>query len=193
MPDQITLPGAKSYPIHPEGQFAAQCVDLIDLGQRVKISQQSGDRYLSPDVALVFATGQVDEQKRPLYVARQFTLSSSPKSHLVPFLESWRGKKYTAKELQDGGIRLDKLVSQPALISVAHTASGDKTYANIISATALPDLMKKALPNFAAGYERDPYWAKKKAGYAEDVAKFGGQSAAPPAPSGDDFTGDVPF
>ena len=156
---------------HAEGQFVAQCADTIDLGEKVE-KYQDQPAKLTHKCLLVFRTGQINQETgEPQDIAREFTVSMGEKANLRAFLEQWRGKKYTETQVEEG-VPLHKLAGQYALISVGHNTSGNgKTYANIVTIAGVPEMMRKALPTFAA-YTRDEYWTKRKKEYAEEARKF---------------------
>lgn len=171
---------------HPEGQFVAQCVDTIDLGEKVEKYQDQPAR-LTHKCVLVFRTGQVNQETGEAQdIAREFTVSMGEKANLRAFLESWRGKKYTEEQVEEG-VPLHKLANQFALISVGHNKGANgKTYANIVTVAGVPEMMRKALPTFA-GYERDEWWTKRKKEYADESRKF--KQDAGVNPDSDDFDG----
>jgi hypothetical protein len=121
----------------PEGQFQAVCVDVIDLGVRTK-DFGKGPKEID-ELSIVFqlkvvdATGQ--ELRTPtgerFTVKRKFTKSLSDKSNLRPFLESWRGKKFSADELN--GFDVEKLIAANGLVQIVQAASksNGNIYANI--------------------------------------------------------------
>lgn len=169
-PDSATATAA-SFTLHPEVKsVAARCVDVINLGPTViKAFKPTDNDYLAEKVVVMFFAGQRDEQGKPLYVKNEFTLTMGAKGRLRPFLESWRGEKYTDAEARKG-IQIEKLFGAPALISTGHEQSGDKTYCNITSVAPLPRGMKGeigSLEELLEEYVRDPYWEKKKAATKE--------------------------
>lgn len=169
-PDSATATAA-SFTIHPPVQsVAARCVDVINLGLTViKAFKPTDKDYTAEKVVLIFFAGERDESGKPLYLKNEFTLTMGSKGRLRPFLESWRGQKYTDEEARKG-IQIEKLFGAPALISAAHEQSGDKTYCNITSISPLPKSMKEDIAGMEvllAEYVRDPYWEKKKAATKE--------------------------
>ena len=177
MADKKTLKD-EAPPIHEAGQFAALCVDVIDLGYNVE-QYQNQPPELKDKLALVFRTEGLDEKGKPRYTTQEFTASIGKKSNLRKFLEAWRGKAYTDDEARKQGIPLDKMEGVPALITVAHKVSGKgNEYAHILSIAPLPKQMRESAPT-SEGYERPEFWTKKKAEYAEAVAKFNAGHAKP--------------
>lgn len=188
MPDTLTIKasGAQFTP-HPEGQFVAVCVDVIDLGENVE-QFQGQPAKLAHKCALVFRTGERNEATGEyIDIGREFTASMNEKANLRKFLEQWRGKPYTNEQVERDGVPVDKLYGQPALLTVSHKQSNQgRTYANITACVGVPKQMRGALPD-AAGYARAEYWTEKKGKYAEAARTFRGQQAPPP--SDEDFGG----
>jgi len=163
----IARDGGKKFTPHPEGQFAAVCTDVIDLGERVKEFPGTPPK-ITPTVALVFETGEVNEDGKAHTVAKEFNVSMNEKAALRQFLEAWRGKSYSEAEAR-AGVPLGKLAGHAALVSVEHrTSAGGRTYATFRTIAPLPKAM--AAPELPA-YTRADYWAERKAEYAEEVAK----------------------
>lgn len=199
MSDTITARGTESkYKAHPAGQYVGQCVDTIDLGE--KVSDYPGTpSYLAPVCALVFRTGERnDETGEYIDIAREFTVSMGDKSNLKKFLEQWRGKAYT-KEQIEAGVPLDKLTGNHGLLTIAHRVSAkQRTYANITACVGIPKQMADTVEKYS-NYERADYWATKKKEYADAAALFRAATAQPSQDSDDfpdalkDGDDDLPF
>ena len=158
-------------PPHDEGQFAAVCVDVIDLGFNVE-KYQDQPAELKDKTALVFQTENAEGEDKPRYIAQEFATSMGKKSNLRKFLEAWRGKPYTEDEARKQGIPLDKLEGVPCLVTVAHkTSLKGNLHAVIQSIMPLPKQMREAVPS-AASYKRPEFWEKKKTEYAAAVAEY---------------------
>lgn len=201
MPDAILVRGSESkFKVHPDGQFVGQCVDCIDLGEKVQDFPGSPS-YLAHTCALVFRTGEMNEQTGEyIDIAREFTVSMGEKANLRKFLEQWRGKPYT-KEQIEAGVPLDKLTGNHGLLTVAHRTSGKgRVYANITACVGVPKQMASTVTKYD-DYVRAEYWADKKKEYATASAQFRADAGAPPsdfddypAPmQDDDEDGGLPF
>ena len=120
----------------------------------------------------MFRTGEKNPDTGDLIdIAQEFSVSMGDKANLRKFLESWRGKPYSASQL-DEGVPLHKLTGQWALLTVAHKTSGKgRTYAIIQSAVPLPAVMKAAVPVLPT-YVRADYWDTRKAEYAKQAQDF---------------------
>ena len=162
MSDMITAKAAEStFRAHPEGQFVAQCIDCIDLGEKVQDFPGTVP-YLAPTCAIVFRTGERNEETGEFIdVSKEYTVSMGEKANLRKDLTQWRGKAYTQDQI-DAGVPLDKLTGNHALLTVSHRTSGKgKTYANITAIVGIPKQMAGSVEKFT-GYVRDEWWAKKK-------------------------------
>lgn len=172
MSDTITARGSESkFKPHPEGQFVAQCVDTIDLGEKVQ-DFPGTPSYLAQTCAIVFRSGERNEETGEyIDIAREFTVSMGDKANLRKFLEQWRGKPYTADEVK-AGVPLHKLTSNYGLLTVAHRQSGKgRTYANITACVGIPQQMKGLVkPN--GDYIRADFWDTRKKEYHEAAQKF---------------------
>lgn len=173
--------GGSSFPPHPEDQFAATCIDIIDLGM-VETTWQ-GQTRKKHRICLRFFCDEwfVDDEgkNRPLWVDKYLTFSLHENSAMRPFLESWRGKKFTEEELHEG-FNVAKLLYAPAFLQITHNVTPDKTYANIATIMKLPK--GQVAPGVPEGYVR----VKDR---PKDVDTSNGRTAAP-HPADDD---DLPF
>lgn len=109
----------------PEGLWPAVCVDVVELGL-VETAWGKKEK-----VRLVW---QIEEQnpdtKKPFEIRRDFGLSLSEKSHLRPFLEAWRGKKFLKEELD--GFDLEKLLGANCQVQIIQNITEEgRIYANI--------------------------------------------------------------
>ena len=199
MADRIDAKNSDSkFRPHPEGQFVGQCVDVIDLGQKVE-DYPGKPTSLSHKCALVFRTGELNIETGELVdIAQEYTVSMGEKANLRKALESWRGKPYSEEDCE-AGVPLDKLEGQYALVGVGNkTSAKGKKYGYIISLVAIPKQMKKDLPGFAQ-YERAKYWEERRADYAKAAQKFmddigpvdSGKRVASPFASADDLPDDA--
>ena len=184
MSDKITAKGNDSkFRPHPAGQFTAQCVDAIDLGEKVDDYPGKPEK-LAHKCALVFRTGaKNDETGELIDIAQEFTVSMGEKANLRKTLESWRSKPYTEQQIEEG-VPLHKLNGNWALVTVAQKQSGKgRTYSFIQSVVGVPAAMRNNLPAFPA-YERADYWQTRKDEYLKVASEFRSKHAAPPS---DDF------
>lgn len=142
-------PEQKEFEKVPEGSHIARCVGIIDVG--TQIIEWAGKEKFSPKVYLkweipseriVFTDKEGKEQNLPMTISKKYTRSLSEKAKLRPDLESWRGKAFTAEELD--GFDLKNVLGVPCMLSVVHETSkdGSKVYANVASVMKLPKGME---------------------------------------------------
>lgn len=170
-PDQVVAKDAGGgFAPHSEGQFAMVCVDVVNLG--INVEQYAGQEpHEAAKVALVFASGERQEDKTLTVVATEMTLSANEKANLRKFLESWRGKSYTADQVQ-AGLPISKLHTQPALISIEHvTTKRGRLFAKITSISPLPKAMPAPNGTVVGEYGRPKFLEDRKAQYAEALRK----------------------
>ena len=198
MSDTINATAAESkFTPHPEGQFVAKCVDVIDLGE-VVTDFPGTPKSLSKKCALVFRTGQQNpENNEVIDIAAEFTVSMGDKANLRKFLEAWRGKAYTPEQIKDG-VPLHKLTGNWGLLTIEHKKSGKgRTYAKINSIAGVPALMLKHLPALDDYKDRADFWAEKKKANADAVrlykAEIGATHEEPEVGGTDDMDDDLPF
>jgi len=129
----------------PEGLHHAVCVDVIDLGL---VATKFGDK---PKVRIVWQIEDRDGRGARFRASQMYTPSLNEKSALRPMLEAWRGRKFTAAELE--GFDLEKLVGANGQIQVVHNMGDNgNTYANVQAVVPAP---KGALKLVVDDYVRE--------------------------------------
>lgn len=120
----------------PPGSHIARCIACISLGT------QPSDRFVAAyKVMLTWEVPservQFNGQEAPMTISKEYTLSLGKKSNLRKDMEGWRGREFTANELQ--GIAVEKVLDCPCMLSVIHkqSASGS-TYASITGISKMP-------------------------------------------------------
>jgi hypothetical protein len=194
-PDAVTAKdsGALFAP-HSEGQHAMLCVDIVNLGINVEQFGDQEPREVAK-VALVFASGERQEDSSLTLVTTEMTLSANEKANLRKFLESWRGRSYTAEQAE-AGLPIAKLWGKEALVSVEHvTTRKGRKFAKIVGIAPLPKTMPGPKPELLQEYERPKFLTDRKAQYAEALKKHRGDSTIPTPPydSGEDPDDSIPF
>lgn len=89
----------------PAGSHIARCIGVIDMGSQVHSWQ--GETWTSRDVKIVFELPSClmegkykpEVKGKPFAVSDTFKQSMHTASKLRPFLESWRGRKFTKDEI----------------------------------------------------------------------------------------------
>lgn len=140
----VSASSGADFKIHPEGVVAARCTRIVDLGTQQ--SEFQGKAKSLHKIMFAFESEQVmdddagDYAGKPYLITTRYTASLSEKASLRKALESWRGKKFTAEELEQFDLR--NVLGKACLINMVHNESGGKTYANIASIMPLPPSMK---------------------------------------------------
>jgi hypothetical protein len=145
--------GGGNFMPHPEGSFGAVCVDVYDEG--LVEETWEGVTKMKHKIRVYFFCGEMGEprddgEQWPLLVSKRFTATLHENGALRPWLEAWRGKKFTAEELS--GFDVESLLAAPAIVQVTQVTKGDRTYANIDFAGRLPKGMVP--PEVPAGFKR---------------------------------------
>lgn len=109
----------------PEGLWQAVCCDVVDQGM------QTSQWGMSHRVQIRWQLEELDPKSgKPYMVVKGYRLSLHTKSALRPMLEAWRGKKFTAQELE--GFDLEVLIGVNCQVQVIHNAKPDgNVYSNV--------------------------------------------------------------
>ncbi len=134
------------FEIAPVGMHVARCTRVIDLGgQEVTFS---GVDRLEHKLWVMWELPKVErkwekdgkEQIGCAVVSNRYTLSAHKKANLRRDMQSWFGKQWTDKEIDDmGGLAVRDMLDKPAYINVVHKTKDDRTFANTGSINPLPD------------------------------------------------------
>lgn len=181
------------FALPPAGTHRARCYRIVDLGTQ-PVNWQGQTKY-QPKVLIGWELAdETTEDGRPFTTSARYTASLSDKATLRHTLESWRGRPFTAQELE--GFQLSKVLNAPCLLTIAHEASkdGSKTYANVKAVTGLAKGMQPPgeLVNAAVHYEIEqgrnaafesfPEWLQKVISGCEEWNGGAGKQEAPHAP-----------
>lgn len=128
------------FPICPEGIYQAVCYAVFDLGTQECFYM--GHQRNRRQVAICWET-KIENlwvengSKEGLRLAEtRFTLtkiytkSVHPRSQLMKDLQSWRGRLYTAEEINQG-IKLDNLLGHNCQLQIVHKVIGERNYPRI--------------------------------------------------------------
>lgn len=136
--------GGINYDPVPQDMHHGICYSVVDLGTQQ--GEWKGNTIEQRQVLITFELPDCridipdknDENKTlnlPRAISKRYTLSLGEKANLRKDLESWRGQKFTEKELD--GWDLKRLLGVNANVQVLHKVKEDKTYANIATITKL--------------------------------------------------------
>ena len=110
------------------GSYLATCVKVIELGTQTEAFQGQDAKEVQKIGLMFELDGETTTDGNPITRTMEYTASLGQKAKIRKHLEAWRGKAFTPEEL--AGFTLDKLLGQPALITL-----NDKGY---IAAVAKP-------------------------------------------------------
>jgi hypothetical protein len=126
----------------PAGNHVARCVRVIDLGiQKEERGQYAGKinhkLMLCWELPTELHTFKDEKGPEPFMLSSEYTVSLGEKANLRRDLESWRGRAFTAVELD--AFDVANVLGAPCLLNVVHKIATNKnTYANVKGITPLP-------------------------------------------------------
>lgn len=138
----------KAFPRIGEGTFPARMVQVIDLGKQVKTDWQTQQPVLNDDGEeiiqnVVFITFElptetvtIDDEEKPRWLGKEYTLSWHPKSNLTSVVEALKSTQKDAESLTD-------LLGAPCMVQVGTTSGGKDKITNVsppMKGFAVPEL-----------------------------------------------------
>lgn len=174
----------------PEGVFPARCIWVIDLGTQI-----SDGIFGHSEKHQMYINWELVEESTvngsPLTIGAFFTASLHKKATLRATLESWRGRAFTAEELN--GFDIAKLINAPCLISVKHQPKADGSGIRaqvsgvmapmrgqvIPSAREATVLLDLDAPDAKIKVEALPEWLQNKITITPEWARISGFDATP--------------
>ena len=123
----------KAPPVEP-GVYMAVCIGFIDLGEQYSEMFKSYSNKGMYVWELVGETIEVDGEQKPRQLSKEFTISSSNKSNLRKFIESWNSKSYSDDEFLE--FDLFNQIGKPCQLNVVLNES--KEYSNVDNLMPLP-------------------------------------------------------
>ena len=184
----------------PQGTHAAVCYMVADIGEQPTSYGPKHKVVIGfelPENQITYKDKDGKEITKPMIINNFYTASLSSKAILTGDLEGWRGRAFTADELQ--GFNLFNVLGKPCVITVVHNVVGDKTYANIKSVGQVMKGMEvapatrqlKYSPDEVEQYNDLPEWVQKKISGAVTEPPQGQSQNDRPVPT--DFDDDIPF
>lgn len=125
------LPEDKSpdFELCPPGTYTARCIRFVDLGTHVSSFNKEQRKIM---LSFEFPT-ELMADGRPFMLSNRYTWSMFEKAVLRQHLEAWRGQKFVEKDFGPGGFDIRNVLGKPCTVTVSHSESNDKTYANIVA------------------------------------------------------------
>lgn len=139
MPIYVSDSGSKDFEPAPQGTFPMVCCDVVDRGM---VDGKFGPRHMVEIRWQIdgHSEASIRDDGKPWLVVRRFGATLNEKGTLRPFLEGWRGRKFTEQELEK--FDLERLIGVPCLGQILHNLGDNgKTYANVQTVMALPKSM----------------------------------------------------
>lgn len=124
-----TEKGGGDFEMTPEGVYTGRCYKIIDLGTQTTTGQYGTKEQHKVMISweLIGKDDPKMEDGRPFSVTQWYTVSLHEKSKMRADLEAWRGKKFSADELE--GFDLGTVLGAYCMIQVVHDQTGK--YANV--------------------------------------------------------------
>lgn len=113
----------KTYTPPPEGVWPAVCVDVVDLGI---VTGQFGEKH---KCRIVWEISESMDDGRPFTASKMYSVSLHEKSSLRKDLRSWRGKAFTAEELN--GFDVEKVLGAQCQLVITHEEKDGIVYGNV--------------------------------------------------------------
>lgn len=173
----------------PAGTHLGVCISIYDLGTQATPfkDENTGETKYAKQVFIQWELpGETKVDGTPFVIGKFYTASLNDKANLRHDLESWRGRAFTAEELE--GFSLANIVGKGCMLSVVqYTKSDGNASAKVGSVMALPKGTPTPKPQNASvifdidawddvAYKMlDEYWQKAIASSVEGKAKLGEQ------------------
>ena len=120
-------------PVEP-GVYMAVCIGFVDLGEQYSEKFKSYSNKGMYIWELPGETIEVDGEIKPRQLSKEFAISSSNKSNLRKFIESWNGKSYSDEEFLEFDL-FDQIGKSCQLNVVLNET---KEYANVDNLMPIP-------------------------------------------------------
>jgi hypothetical protein len=127
---------SKTFLPAPLGLHVARCYAVIDLG----IQHNYRFNNYSPKVLIGWElAAALMNNGKPFIQFQRYTASLTEKAHLRQLLESWRGRSFTAEELE--GFHLKNILGVPCYLSLMHILNpkSQQVYSQVAGICPLPE------------------------------------------------------
>lgn len=130
----VKASGSNEFEMTPEGTYIGRCIKVIDLGTQTSTGQYGTKSQKKVMIQWELLDSDIRMQDgRPFSVGQFYTASLHEKSQLRKDLEAWRGKKFTAEELE--GFDLNNVLGAYCMIQIVHSPDGQYANVNAIMST----------------------------------------------------------
>lgn len=165
-----------------DGVYTAISSMLVDLG--IQNNEKFGKKQRKFIIVwnIVGEFIELNGEQRPRVISKEYTMSLSEKSTLRKDLQAWRGKTFTAEELE--GFLLNNILNVPCQLQILNEEKNGKTYTNIASIMAMPkgmtvEKLDKTVvfdtyePETWKTFREIPKWIQEKIRKCENKAETG--------------------
>lgn len=129
-------PEGSDFPILSEGVKIAVCFGLFDIGTQFSEKWKKDTRQVIIVWEIPEERITINDEDLPRAVSNKYTNSLHEKAQLRKHLEAWRGRAFTAMELE--GFDMKNILGKACQLQIIHNKKDDKVYANISAIMALP-------------------------------------------------------
>lgn len=119
-----------------DGVYTAVSSMLIDLGIQNNEKFEKKQRKIIIVWNIVGEYIEINDEKLPRVISKEYTLTLTDKSTLKKDLQAWRGRVFTAEELK--GFNLINILNVPCQLQIINEEKNGKTYTSIASIMAMP-------------------------------------------------------
>lgn len=186
------------------GNTPAICIRVIDLGTQKK-EYQGKESWKRQSMIIWELPGQLDSEGKPLTISKFYTASLGDKANLRHDLENWRGRPFTAEELQ--GFEQKNILGKPCLLNLIRNDKNKVTIgsvSSIVKGMSIPSRPVHEMYIYDLDAHDEAVWQKlsdgikamilksrEKQGIPADQVYEGTMPADLPAPPDDDDI--IPF
>ena len=119
-----------------DGVYPAISSMIVDLGKQKNNIDGNIRRKFLMVWNIVDEFIEINGEKLPRIISKEYTLSLNEKSNLRKDLQAWRGKPFTEEELQ--GFDMRNVLNKPCQLQIINEEKNGKSYTNIASIMGLP-------------------------------------------------------
>lgn len=134
--------GDGDFELPAAGAVIGRCYMVADLG--TQDASFKGTPKKAHKILISWELAELMDDGRPFAISSRYTLSLFDQAVLRGHLESWRGRSFTADELN--GFDVKNVLGAYCMLSIVHNAEGDRTYANVKGIMPVPKGMEKFQP-----------------------------------------------
>ena len=174
--------GNNTIPQLEPGVYTGVASALIDLGLQENSMYKKTQRKVMIIWNIVGETITVKDEELPRVISKEYTMSLGEKSTLRKDLEAWRGKVFSADELE--GFDLRNIINTACQLQINAQEKNGKTYTNIAAIMAIPKgtkidtvddtyIFDTYEPESWNNYDKIPNWIKEKIKKALNITETG--------------------